>query len=116
MKLRPGTPSMSAGSTMPCQWIELVDGSELRTRSVTLSPWRQRNVGAGRLPLTTVALRGAPVKLTGSMPMSRSNCAPDSSGTRVRTGCAIAARPSPNAAAVPPSASPCTNRRRDRDA
>ena len=26
LKLRPGTPSMPEGSSMPCQWIELVDG------------------------------------------------------------------------------------------
>ena len=57
MKLRPGTPSMSAGRMMPCQWIELCTGSVLRTRSVTVSPWRQRSSGAGSWPLTTVARR-----------------------------------------------------------
>ena len=58
-KLKPGTPSMLAGSTRPCQWIDVGSASSLRTRIVTVSPSRQRNVGAGSEPLTTVAIRGA---------------------------------------------------------
>ncbi len=117
MKLRPGTPSMSAGSTMPCQWIELRTGSVLRTRSVTVSPWRQRSSGAGSWPLTTVARRVAPVKLTGISPIDRSKSRPVSSArfaSRRELSVANAGkRAKPNPAATPPSASPCTKRRRD---
>ena len=38
---------MLAGSTMPCQWIEASSLKVFATRSVTVSPSRQRNVGAG---------------------------------------------------------------------
>jgi hypothetical protein len=47
LKLIPGTPSMLAGSRMPCQWIDVSSSSVLVTRSVTVSPSRQRSVGAG---------------------------------------------------------------------
>jgi hypothetical protein len=60
-KLRPGTPSIALGSRMPCQWIELGSSRPLVTLSVTVSPSRQRKVGAGTWPLTAIAVRGRPV-------------------------------------------------------
>jgi len=57
----PGTPSMSNGSRMPCQWIEVGTRIRLVTRSVTVVPSRQRSRGPGNWPLTTVAMRAAPV-------------------------------------------------------
>ena len=75
-KLSPGTPSMLAGSRMPCQWIALIVGNVLRTRSVTVSPSRQRRIGPGREPLTVNARAGRPVRFTGVLPMLRSNCVP----------------------------------------
>jgi len=119
VKLNPGTPSISAGSTTPCQWIELVVGKVLRTRSVTVSPSRQCSVGAGRLPLTTVAIRAAPVKLTRLAPMLRSNSVPARTGTwGAAPLCPIAAnasdgRSNPVLAATLPSARPSTKRRRE---
>jgi len=46
-KVRPGTPSIGFGSRIPCQWIELGSSSRLVTLSVTVSPSRQRKIGAG---------------------------------------------------------------------
>ena len=66
-KLKPGTPSMLAGSTRPCQWIDVGSASSLRTRIVTVSPSRQRSVGAGSEPLITVATLGLPVRLTAAL-------------------------------------------------
>jgi hypothetical protein len=57
----PGTPSMSAGTIKPCQWIEVRSRSLLVTRMVTSSPWRMRSSGAGTWPFTATARRGAPV-------------------------------------------------------
>src|SRR3546814_9934881 len=65
-KLMPGTPSISAGTMMPCQWMLDISLRPLRTRSVTVSPSRRRRTGAGTLPFTAVAIRRLPVKLTGS--------------------------------------------------
>ena len=65
---------------MPCQWMAVSSGNWLVTRSVIVSPSRQRNVGAGSEPLTTVAMRGAPVKLTGREDTVRSNSVPVSTG------------------------------------
>ena len=64
-KLMPGTPSMAAGSTSPCQWIEVSSASRLVTRMRTRSPSRQCSTGPGRLPSMVVARRSVPVKLTG---------------------------------------------------
>ncbi len=64
-KDKPGTPSMSAGRMIPCQWMEVRSRSLLVTRMVTSSPWRMRSVGPGSRPLTTTAWRAAPVKFTG---------------------------------------------------
>jgi len=61
---------------MPCQWIELVTGRVLRTRRVTVSPSRQRRIGAGSWRLTTIAGCARPVKSTGMSPMVRSNSVP----------------------------------------
>ena len=115
-KLIPGTPSMLAGSTIPCQWIEVIASrSRLATRSVTVSPWRQRRIGAGRLPLTVMAGRVRPVKLTGVLPIDRSKLLPASTCGPVRASadaCAGRRRPAVPSAR-PPSAGPCTKRRRD---
>jgi hypothetical protein len=56
--------------------MELVTGSRLVTRSVTVSPSRQYRTGPGTWPLTAVATCGAPVKLTGAGTISRSNSVP----------------------------------------
>ena len=53
---------MLAGSTMPCQWIDVSSSSALATRRVTVSPSRQRSSGAGSEPLTVIAARSRPVK------------------------------------------------------
>ncbi len=69
---------MFAGSKMPCQWIEVSSASVLPTRKVTVSPSRQRNVGAGTEPLIVTANRGEPVMLRSDSPMVRSKSVPDS--------------------------------------
>src|SRR3546814_10456987 len=76
-KLMPGTPSMFGGSRMPCQWIEVswpwieFGGSALETYRLTVSPSRQRRIGAGIDPLTVIAVRVLPVKFIGVSPMVR---------------------------------------------
>ena len=65
-KLNPGTPSISAGQRMPCQWIEVGTGKRLVTARVTVSPSRHRKIGPGADPLTVVATTRRPVKLTGN--------------------------------------------------
>ena len=113
-KLMPGTPSMFAGSRMPCQWIEVwrpwieFGGNRLLTRSSTVVPSRQRSVGAGTEPLTATPMRVRPVKFTGSSPMLRSKSVPVSTGAA-----ALPKRGQPKAASAPPAASPCTKRRRE---
>jgi len=42
----------------------------LETASVTVSPSRQRRIGAGTCPLTAVAILGWPVMLIGVGPIS----------------------------------------------
>src|SRR3546814_9107034 len=58
---------------MPCQWMDVASFRRFFTRIVTVSPSRQRNVGAGSEPFTVVAMRGLPVKLTADSPISRLN-------------------------------------------
>ncbi len=66
----PGTPSMLAGSSRPCQCTEVNwSARALRTRTLTVSPSRQRSVGAGSDWLTVMALRARPVRLTGMRPI-----------------------------------------------
>src|SRR3546814_5454442 len=80
---------------MPCQWIEVVSFRRFLTRIVTVSPSRQRNVGAGSEPLTVVAIRGVPVKFTGDSSISRLNSVPLSIAAEpvlVRPDCIPAAR------------------------
>src|SRR3546814_2298006 len=90
-KLKPGTPSMFAGSRMPCQWMDVSwpwiepAGSALDTRRLTVVPSRQRNSGAGIEPLTVIAGRVTPVKLAGVSPMVRSNSVPDSTRSEEHT-------------------------------
>src|SRR5437660_1295049 len=109
-KLMPGTPSISAGTMMPCQWMLDISLRPLRTRSVTVSPSRRRRTGAGTLPFTAVAIRRLPVKLTGSSAISRSNSVPLSSAGKVGADRARSAGAKP--ATAPPIASPWTKRRR----
>jgi len=52
--------------------MELVSARRFFTAIVTASPSRQRNVGAGSEPFTTVAIARRPVMLTGEEPISRS--------------------------------------------
>ena len=61
LKLMPGTPSIWYGSRMPCQWMDVSTFRWFVTRNVTVSPARQRKVGAGMEPLMVVARRGRPV-------------------------------------------------------
>ncbi|MCY1407819.1 hypothetical protein D9M71_231280 [compost metagenome] len=113
-KLKPGTPSMLAGSRMPCQWIEVSSFRRLRTRRVTTSPSRQRSSGAGRLPLTATAVRVLPVKLTGSSSMLRSNCVPASTpGCPGLPSAHTGARHRPRPASTPPAAKPLMKVRRE---
>src|SRR5690606_34131582 len=120
LKLSPGTPSMFAGSRMPCQWIDVWSpwiepgGRALRTRRVTVVPSRQRSRGAGIDPLTVIAGRVAPVKFIGVSPMVRSNSAtwitwgtPPPLTTQLERGLR------PKVATAPPTARPWTKRRRD---
>ena len=109
----PGTPSWANGSRMPCQWIELVTGKRFVTRSVTVSPSRQDNSGAGTVPLTAVAKAVLPVMRTGTWSIVRSNSVPD----RTVRSSAVAATPRPERrprpAARPASPTPVTKRRRE---
>src|SRR5690606_3140088 len=119
-KLMPGTPSMFAGSTMPCQWIDVCTpgGRRLDTRRATVSPSRQRRVGAGRRSLTVIAGRSRPVKFTSEAPMSSRKSLPDrtSPGVAYARDCACAGRRSvPAASAALPANTPWTNRRRSGD-
>ena len=75
-KLRPGTPSMSAGSRGRANESTCARSSSLWTRIVTVSPSRQRSMGPGSEPLTTVAIRRAPVRLAARSPIARSKAAP----------------------------------------
>ena len=68
----PGTPSISNGSRMPCQWIEVGSSSPLRTRRVTVCPSRKRSRGAGTLPLTVTALLRRPSIRMGVRSITRS--------------------------------------------
>ena len=69
---------MLAGRMMPCQWIEVSSSSSLRTRSVTVSPSRQRSSGPGIDPLMVSATFGEPVKFISVSPIARSNAVPRS--------------------------------------
>ena len=108
--VKPGTPSIGLGRMMPCQWIEVGSERRLVTRKVTVSPSRQRRIGAGTWPLTATAMRGCPVILMGSSPIVRLNTVPLSTGAGL-----LAARPRSGhgkATAAPAVARPCTKRRR----
>src|SRR5690606_10507721 len=111
-KLMPGTPSMLAGSRMPCQWIELgASARRLLTRTATVSPSRQRSSGAGTLPLTATAGLGPPVIARIVGPMERSKSRPARSG-EVMASAGVRSRPVP---AAPARARPWTKRRRAGD-
>jgi hypothetical protein len=69
-KLRPGTPSIGEGVRTPCQWIEVGSLKRLVTASVTVSPSRQRRIGAGIWPLMPVAVTARPVTFIGTGPIS----------------------------------------------
>src|SRR5690242_10794731 len=71
-KLSPGTPSMSAGTMTPCQWIEVGTVRWLVTRTVMVSPSGQTSSGPGTWPFTATAVRRVPVKLTSTDLTSRS--------------------------------------------
>src|SRR6188472_677553 len=108
----PGTPSMSAGNKIPCQWIDVSTESALRTRSVTRSPSRQRRIGAGRTPFTTVATEVRPVMLTAVSPMVSSKSVPANVAV---LPAAIAGRngaQAPTLVRNPAVRAPCTNCRR----
>src|SRR6185312_14000696 len=105
---------------MPCQWIEVGTVSRFVTRSVTVSPSRQRRIGPGIWPLTRVAVVGLPVILTRVGSTERSNWVPESSGKPCAPLKAAArARGAENggrsAAIAVPAANPSTKRRRVRE-
>src|SRR5690606_32914329 len=119
-KLSPGTPSMLAGSRMPCQWIDVwlpwiePGGRALRTRRVTVVPARQRSSGAGIEPLTVIAGRVAPAKFIGVSPMVRSKSVPESTlGTPAAWTAQLERGHRPRAAPAPAAGRPVTEWRRD---
>ncbi|MCY1244090.1 hypothetical protein D9M72_571430 [compost metagenome] len=89
--------------------MEVLSLSLLRTRSVTVSPSRQRSSGPGMPPLMVSAVRGVPLKLTGDSPMNRSKSLP--ANTCGSPGLLIAqtgVRHNPRPPKSPPMASPLT--------
>jgi hypothetical protein len=95
---------------MPCQWIELGSANRFVTASVTVSPSRQRRIGAGTEPLTPVPVTGRPVMFIGTVPISSAKSVPLKTGAR---GAASARwRGQGAAASTPAAAMPCTKRRR----
>src|SRR5690606_4021397 len=119
-KLSPGTPSMLAGSRMPCQWIDVwlpwiePGGRALRTRRLTVVPSRQRSSGAGIEPLTVIAGRVAPGKFIGVSPRGRSKSVPEGTvGTPPALAAQLERGHRPRAATAPPAARPWTKWRRD---
>ena len=105
---------MSAGSLIPCQWIEVDFVSLFVTAIVTFSPSVHLNVGPGTEPLIAVATERCPVKLTCRESMVRSKCIP------LRTGGLCGATLANNtdiplklyAVIAAPAKAPCTKRRR----
>ena len=93
----PGTPSISNGSRMPCQWIDVGSSSSLWTRSVTTSPSRNRSSGAGTLPPTVTAIPCRP-----SMPMAVR------ATTRSNSRTAVAWAPRPTGSLAQAGNRPCT--------
>ncbi len=73
---------MSDGTMTPCQWSEVGTSSRFLTRTVMVSPSRQRRSGPGTWPLIAVAIRLEPVKFTSSALTSRSNSVPDRTARR----------------------------------
>ena len=92
--------------------MDVASRSLLVTRIVTVSPSRQRNVGAGSEPLMVVATPGLPVKFTGDSAITKSNSVPFSTGGTARRGALLgnalnAGVDSP--ARTPPAANPGRN-------
>jgi hypothetical protein len=88
----------------------------LDTRKVTVSPWRQRKIGAGNEWFTVRAIRGAPVKFTDVSSIRKSKLVPESVEVGSRKGgfCADSALVDlPRLTAALPNASPLTKVRRD---
>ena len=95
---------------MPCQWIELGSAKRFVTASVTVSPSRQRRIGAGTEPLTPVPVTGRPVMFIGTGPISSAKSVPFKTWVR---GPAHPRRSGQGtAASTPAAAMPCTKRRR----
>src|SRR5579859_2846131 len=113
LKVRPGTPSILFGRRSPCQWIEVGSLRRLATLIVTVSPSRNRRIGAGTELLTAVAVRALPVTLIGREPIERSKLFP----VRVAGPDAAKAFPrgQPCDAMSPAAAIPSTKRRRLRE-
>ena len=101
---------------MPCQWIEVGTRKRLVTRRFTVVPSRMRSSGPGTLPLTVVAGRSAPVKLTVVSTMSSAKSVPLNTvgWPGLVSAQAFEGRSRPRPVAAPPRARPCTKRRRDR--
>lgn len=103
---------MFAGRIMPCQWMEVSCFKRLRTRSVTVSPSRQRRMGPGSEPLMAMAVRAAPVKLTGRSAIYRSNSVPVSTlGWPGLVTAQTGVRHMPNPPSSPVAARPLTKDR-----
>src|ERR1700738_1731174 len=88
-KLRPGTPSIGEGVRTPCQWIELGSLRRLVTASVSVSPSRQRKMGAGAWPLTPVAMAWRPLIVSGTGSIASANSVPLRTGARLVAACAV---------------------------
>src|SRR5690349_20573187 len=108
----PGTPSMSAGNKIPCQWIDVSTESALRTRSVTRSPSRQRRIGAGRTPFTMVATDARPVMLTAVSPIVSSKSDPANVAVLPAALAPRTGAQAPTLVRNPAATAPCTNCRR----
>src|SRR5262245_7563016 len=110
-----GTPSMAAGTSRPCQWIEVgtsVNWFSTRMRSV--SPSRTRTSGPGTWPpATTAGTTCAPSGLIEAEPTTMSNCVAFGFGTYAGTGPGAARATRPVTSAVVPTAVPRRTVRRE---
>ena len=108
LKLSPGTPSIGEGVRTPFQWIELGSLRRLVTASVTVSPSRQRKMGAGTWALTAVAVVCRPLRVIGIDPISSANSVPLRTGAGAASACRSGAGIS---ASAPAAAAPMKRRR-----
>src|SRR6516225_1223322 len=110
-----GTPSIAAGTSRPCQWIDVGEsGNWFRTRMRNTSPSRTRTSGPGRRPLASTAGTGcAPSGAIDAGATANVYSVRFGRGTSARAaGVATARATRVPASAVAPSAAPCSSARR----